>query len=128
MEPGNLLTKYERLRQQSREDPHFLKHPVTIPAGMSIPWATRYIFREAVCLLIRDNIDLSHSNHWRDLLHMVVPIAHCDFVLLDRAWATKARQVVTRISNPKHPIKTAGIFSSKGLADFWAAFDGDGTV
>ena len=78
-----------------------------------------------MCLFIRDKFNLSNPNHWRDFVHMVVPVAYCDFALLDKAWATKARQVISRISNPEHPIKMANVFSPRELADFWVTFDED---
>jgi hypothetical protein len=123
MAHGELLKECEDLQQRSRKDPDFLKRPVKIPSGYSLPWAAWHIVREAMCRSIRDNVNLSNPNHWQDFVHMVVPCAYCDFVLLDRAWATKAKQVITRSHNPNQPIRMARVFSSRELADFWSAFD-----
>jgi hypothetical protein len=123
MAQGELLKECEELRRQSKADRSFLKHPVKIPTDLSILWATRYVFWEAMCLFTRDNFKLSKPNHWRDFIHMVVPVSYCDFVFVDGAWTDMARKVIRRISNSDQPIKMAKVFSTRELDNFWLAFD-----
>jgi hypothetical protein len=122
---SDIVAEVAALRQRSRNNPRYLAHPVQVPVEMMLPW-TRYIFRETMCLFIRDSLSLSDPHHWCDFHHMVVPIAYCDFVLLDSAWATKAWQVQTRIHPLGQPSKMARVFSPKQLPEFWTAFETDG--
>ena len=69
----------------------------------------------------REGIQMN-SNHWRDAVHMIVPVAYCDFVVLDRAWTAKARQVVGRLRK-HHSIEMAKIFAVGELSKFWNEFD-----
>lgn len=92
-----------------------------IPKGRNLPCATRYIVVEALRTMAREGIQMT-SNHWRDAFHMIVPIAYCDLVVLDRAWAAKAKQVIARLQR-FHKAAMAQVFAKAKLKEFWQAFD-----
>ena len=44
------------------------------------------VLRQAIDHIVANENMGMPDKEWLDLLHMVVPVAHCDFVLLDRRW------------------------------------------
>ena len=92
-----------------------------IPSGPRLPCATRYIVIETLRNVTREGIRMD-SHHWRDAFHMIVPVAYCDLVVLDRSWAAKATQVVRRLKTI-HTIDMAQVFSMGKLDEFWKVFD-----
>jgi len=121
---SSLSNVIDDLRRKSKEDPQYLARVREVPRGAPVQRATRYIYEDAINSLIRDAIDVSStSNHWRDLFHMVVPVAYCDFVLLDKTWAAKAREVIYRLRKAGHSAEMATVFSKRQMNNFWDAFD-----
>lgn len=93
------------------------------PTGPQIPHATRYINIEAARDLVRNVTAGMAANDWRDLFHMIVPLAYCDVLLLDHRWATKAKEIVERIRRAGNQAQVAQVFSKRELGNFWAIFD-----
>ena len=85
-------------------------------------WATRYIYHETLLSLIRDDMPMN-SNHWRDLYHMVVPLAYCNLILLDGAWATRANSVKKRLQKHGYKAEMAQIFCEIKSDKFWNAIE-----
>jgi hypothetical protein len=122
----DLVESFERLRKKSKSDPKYRAEISVVTRGVILERATRYIYRDSVNSIIRDNINLSNSNHWRDLFHMIVPIAYCDFVLLDKMWADRARKTITRLRHIGQTAEMARVFSKKDLNNFWKIFEEEG--
>lgn len=118
-----LKDKVEAMRIKAKTDPKYNARIHAIPKGEPIQQATRYIYEDIVHYLIRDNINLSNPNNWRDLLHTIVPVAYCDFVVLDQAWANIAVQTVNRLRRTGQIAEMATVFSKRDMDKFWDAFD-----
>ena len=72
-----------------------------ISSEPKIQCGTRYIFRELVrSFFINQRLNIK-KNHAIDLLHSVVPIAYCDYVLLDKYWVTQIHQMRNRFDKSK---------------------------
>lgn len=52
------------------------------------------------------------DKEWRDIFHVVVPVAYCDFVLIDSRWIAFVRS--TGLKNPE----IAKVYGQKELQDF----------
>ena len=52
-------------------------------------------------------------NYVTDLFHAVVPVAYCDFVLLDSYWKTKVGQVYKSLNEAGLSMPIARVFSGK---------------
>ncbi len=48
-----------------------------------------------------------------DLFHAIVPIAYCDFVLLDKYWEDQLDRVRSRFKKAGMDVPTARVFSGK---------------
>ena len=93
------------------------------PLGPNLPCATRYVDLETARSLVRDSrLSLSPSDR-RDLFHMIVPLAYCDFILLDRAWAGRAKAITQRLRECGHTAEFAQVFHGGEMEKFWSAFE-----
>lgn len=111
----------ERAREKARWSTKLQARLKEIPKGPRLPCATRYVVIETLRNVAREGIQMD-SHHWRDALHMIVPVAYCDFVVLDRTWAAKATQVISRLKTA-HAVDMAQVFAVGELDRFWEAFD-----
>ena len=48
-----------------------------------------------------------------DLIHVVVPVAYCDFVLLDKHWETQVGRVRSRLNKADMSVPVGKVFSGK---------------
>ena len=108
----------ESSRQRAQQNPVLGARIKEVPLGHHIQHATRYIDVEAGRYLVRDRINMS-SQDWRDYFHMIIPLAYCDVLLLDRRWANKAQEIVRRLRRAGHKAQLAQIFWKKELGSFW---------
>lgn len=103
--------------------PEFTRIVRKTPKGHpAVQYLTRYIEIETVRYIVRESIRMT-PNHWRDLYHMVVPLAYCDLILLDNAWAAIAEQVKARLRKAGHSKKMASVFSSRDLERFFETLE-----
>jgi len=84
-----------------------------LPSGPPIQRGTRFIFRELVRALIMDKGTKITRNQVIDSFHAVVPIAYCDFVLLDKYWEAQIDRVRSRFGKAGMAVPTARVFSAK---------------
>lgn len=113
----------EEKRQIVKTNPEYQYAVSRIPSGKPMQRATRYIYQDIVNSLIRDNIDMGNSKNWCDFFHTVVPIAYCNFVLLDRTWAHKAKEVIKRLRKTGQSAEMAKIFAKQNMDLFWKEFE-----
>ena len=117
-------SEIKRLRGQAENDSKYNSQIRKIPQGKDIHAATRYIARDILNSLVRDKgSHLPSSNDWRDFYHTVVPIAYCNYVLLDKYWSHKAKETIARLCRSGFSAEMAEVFSSKDMNEFWAVFD-----
>ncbi len=81
-----------------------------VPEGQR---GTAVILRELLRPLIVDNKKTISGNDAIDLLHAVVPIAYCNWVLLDKYWETQINSVRSRFRRTGISVPIANVFSGK---------------
>src|SRR5262249_22226799 len=89
--------------------------PVTThsQSSLQIQRGTRFLLYEFLRALLIDTKTKLTRNYVTDLFHAVVPVAYCDFVLLDSHWKTKVEQVYKRLNKVGLSIPSARVFSGK---------------
>ncbi len=82
---------------------------------------TRYILRELMRPLLKDKQRVVTRNDAFDFYHAVVPVAYCDFVLLDKSWETYVDQARLSLNGSGASVPIARVFSLKkgGLDRFF---------
>jgi len=113
-------------RKRVKNNPILQSQIKKVPQGKNIHTLTRYIDCDILSSLIRDtNSHIPDSNDWRDYYHTVVPIAYCNYVLLDKGWSHKANESICRLRKYGYTSEMAKVFSKKDIDKFWIAFNGD---
>jgi hypothetical protein len=116
----------QKQRARFRDDPSFARQVRSIPTGPRLQTPTRYVLDEACRGLIRDTRFEMKLNDWADFCHMVVAVSYCDYVVLDKGWAARARQVEKRLTESGvigPGVHFAKVFSS--LEAFWVAIEAE---
>ena len=126
---SGIATKYDRfgdvvagridsLRKDYENNAEFRRVVDRIPRGAQIQRGTRFIARE----LLRSFCDYKQMKvtrqHAIDVCHAVVPIAYCDYVLLDAHWKTQARRAQERITKGSVSFPIAKVFSENEMEGF----------
>lgn len=107
------IDRIEVLREKYANDPEFQSAVKRLPSGPLIQRGTRFLLREFVRALVVDRGTKITRNQVIDLFHAVVPIAYCDFVLLDKYWETQLVRVRSRFEKARMPVPCARVFSGK---------------
>ena len=107
------VDRIEALREQYAADPKFQSAIKRLPSGPPIQRGTRFILREFVRALIVDKGTKVTRNQVIDLFHAIVPIAYCDFVMLDKYWEAQLDRVRSRFEKAGMAVPTARVFSGK---------------
>lgn len=100
------------------DEKHFSNATVRFRAiktqGPQYQTATRELWQMANAFIMR-NRDMKMSKHseWMDLFHVIVPVAYCDVVLIDKRWKTFIAQ--TGFTYPQ----IAKVYDNKSLHDFF---------
>lgn len=77
------------------------------------PRLTRQVVREALRNFLIDPSVPFTANHAFDLLHAVVPVSYCNFVLLDSHWQNLVERARTRLTNQGINLSLAQVYSKK---------------
>ena len=113
----NLSDRLTSLRAKVQQ-PERLKNLQKTPKGHpAVQHLTRYIVDEVTKYILRGNMGIT-SNDWCDIHHAMVPLAYCDFVLLDQRWHTIMKQIQDRLRKAKHDKKMAEVFCGRNLNSF----------
>jgi hypothetical protein len=108
-----LIDRIGLMREQTRTDKSFDAVVRGLPVGPNIQRGTRHILPELIrTMLITEQMSVTR-NHVIDLLHAVVPVAYCDFVLLDSHWENQVTQMSNRIADTRLSFPIAKVFSKK---------------
>lgn len=114
--------------REKAKTPEFAKILRKTPKGHpEVQYLTRYINIEALRCVVREGIQMT-SNQWRDIFHMIVPMAYCKFVILDKTWASVGHQVQRRLRKRGHKVGMAEVFSERTLPDFWKALEREAVI
>lgn len=108
-----MIDQIEGLRQRYATDPKMVKSAKGLPAKNGFPQGTRQIFRELVTTLLSDPSLQLTRNHAIDLLHAVVPLAYCDYVLLDAHWEEQVVRVRRKLTKGGFTFPIAEVFSER---------------
>src|SRR5262245_66004270 len=88
-----IVQQVSKLRIEHESDSAFqaaLKRP---PTFQRMQRGTRLILKELLRGLVLDRSTNLSRNHAVDFLHAVVPVAYCDFVMLDKYWEEQVRRM-----------------------------------
>jgi len=117
----NVLRSNLATLQGGKDRDNFIKsallefQPVTThsQSSLQIQRGTRFLLYEFLRALLIDTKTKLTRNYVTDLFHAVVPVAYCDFVLLDSHWKTKVGQVYKSLNKAGLLIPSARVFSGK---------------
>ncbi len=82
-------------------------------AGKKYDRGTRELFQLGFDFVVQNQDMTMSSNEWHDFFHLIVPVAYCDIVLLDKRWTTFVSQ--TKFSYPD----IAFVFNHNTMKDFF---------
>lgn len=107
-------------RKKKENDKKYGARLKTVEKEATSPFATRYIEKDILNSFLREGNELP-SNSWRDFYHTVVPVAYCDYVLLDRGFVHKANSTIDRLRRNNYTAPMAKVFSN--IDDFFVDFE-----
>jgi hypothetical protein len=108
-----IVQQVDKLRIEHESDSAFqatLKRPATF---QKIQRGTRLVLKELLRGLVLDRSTSLSRNHALDLLHAVVPVAYCDFVMLDKYWEDQVRRMRERLARASIDIPLAQVISKR---------------
>src|SRR5262249_23522533 len=108
-----IVQQVAKLRIEQESDAAFqatLKRP---PNFHKMQRATRLILKELLRGLVLDRSTSLSRNHALDFLHAVVPVAYCDFVMLDKYWEEQVRRMRERLARASIDIPLAQVISKR---------------
>jgi hypothetical protein len=91
--------------------------------GKSIRRGTRFIADELLGAVCKNKKLKLNRQHVIDICHAIVPVAYCDFVLLDGCWRDQVERAQRRIRDRGMKFPMAQIFSKHGVDDFLTALE-----
>lgn len=108
-----IVQQVTKLRIEHESDSAFqatLKRPATL---QRIQRGTRLVLRELLRGLVLDRSTSLSRNHALDFLHAVVPVAYCDFVMLDKHWEDQVRRMRERLTSASIDTPLARVLSKR---------------
>ena len=87
----------ESLRNRYAEDSEFVKAVRKLPKGSAFLPATRFLLRELLGVFVKNPMQQLTRNDAADFFHAIVPLAYCNYMLLDGHWATQASVAAHRL-------------------------------
>lgn len=120
---GTIMERLRHMRTQMLANKQ-LKKRVNGSSKSAVDRRTSLFVRELIGTLLRDNGHekvLNDTNNAMDLLHAIVPVAYCDYVLLDAQWEHRVGEVRNRLRKHGVEIEPAKVFSQKrnGIDSFF---------
>ncbi len=114
---NRLREAIETARSQYASKPSAKKEIRRGATGTAVMHPTRHVFESCIYGIIKDRLNLEDANHTIDFFHAVVPLSYCDFVLLDKAWAERARQVQAELVKKGLLTHQATVLSESSAGD-----------
>ncbi len=108
-----IIGRIESLRNDYVNNREFSRAVKRVPKGKQIQRGTRFIASELIGGVLKNSSLTFDRNHAIDICHAVVPVAYCDFVLLDRHWTTQVEQARNRIIEGGMSLPIAKVFSER---------------
>lgn len=115
-----VIEKVTAFRQEHDGDKSFRKRVKQLPTGKYIQRGTRCIASELIGNLLVDKGSRFDRSDAVDLCHAIVPVAYCDYVLLDARWTAMVERAQGRIRDGGLVFQTAKAITEKdnGLERF----------
>lgn len=120
-----IVRDVKKLRAKMNKNEKFQNAIRQHPSGPSLQRGTRYVLQELTrTFLVNQSIKISRNNAI-DIMHSVVPIAYCDFVLLDKHWEQQISCIRKRLKYAEMEFPIARVFSKKnsGIENFFQALE-----
>jgi hypothetical protein len=116
---GETKTKIADKFKEMREDPAHVERARNYSPTDEIP-RTQLVMAELMRGMNLDPQTPFTANDAIDLMHAVIPVSYCDFVLLDGGWAERVRQLAERGADYSPPVVPARCYSERrgGLKHF----------
>jgi len=110
-------TKVNDSLQKKRNQPGYVEsvnaYAASIKArGVQNQTATRELSNLAYAFIIKNQNMSMPGKEWLDLLHTIVPVAYCDYVLIDKRWAAFISE--TKLNPPV----IASVYTKKNITGF----------
>jgi len=105
------------LREEYLEDNDFRTLVDRSLQGQATPRGTSIVLREVVAGLMRDKSAPITPNDALDFFHTIVPVAYCDFVLLDGRWRDQVDRLRARLRRARVDFPLATVFSGAGAVE-----------
>lgn len=99
------VTEMQRILQTGRNNPEHLhkakaRYQKTKDKGPAYQAPTRELFQLALDFVMRNTgMKMAKYSEWNDLFHLIVPVAYCDIVTLDKRWVDFMKQTGFRYPN-----------------------------
>ena len=125
---GNqFVSRIEILRKHYAEDSEFAKAVRKLPKGSRLLPPTRFLLRELLGFFVKSTTKQLTRNDAADFFHAIVPLAYCDYVLLDGHWATQASIAAHRLYQAGQIETIAQAFSQRqnGLLKFFDTLESE---
>lgn len=110
---STILAKFDDLRKEALINSKFKKDVYRKPGLILQDRDTKIVMTNLLRSLILDSKMNLQKNDSIDMLHTIVPITYCDFVLLDKRWETFANQAINRLSVLNDRDMFATVYSQK---------------
>lgn|SRR5574337_1951195 len=123
------VERVKALRAEYADNEEFEKEVERSLRDGSQQSAALVLVRELLRALIRDTKTTIEPNDAQDFFHTVIPVAYCDWVLLDKYWEEQVERVRARLQRAGVSIPIARVFSKKanGIEQFLKVLEGTPT-
>lgn len=106
------------LREECARNRIFRAAVTRLPPKTQVQRGTRIIMRELLRSFLVNSAMKVERSDVLDIGHAVVPVAYCDYVLLDSDWRTQVEKARIRITKAGMTFPMAKVFSASGLKEF----------
>ena len=114
---ATFVERLSSLRAEYLEDKDFKTLVDRSLRGQAARHGTPIVLREVVAGLMRDKGAAITPNDAMDFFHTIVPVAYCDFVLLDGRWRDQVDRLRKRLQRAGVDFPLATVFSGSGAAE-----------
>jgi len=114
----NIAARIEAFRIEPKDDRQFLKLVERFRANPGRQHPIAFVFSELIRnLLVDTKVPITH-NDAADFCHAIVPVSHCQFVLLDGRWKTLVNQARKRLLSSGIDPAFASVYSRRDVEQF----------
>ncbi len=114
-----IISATEKARQDKAVTTKMQKHFSKLHSvGQQYCAATRELFEMVIAFIIKNqSMKMKAISEWNDIFHLIVPVAYCDIVLLDKRWNEFVKQ--TGLTPPG----IAYVYDKRAIEDFFTTLE-----